>query len=39
MESVADLAARFSCGQSRIKSMLHRTRGKLQKYLREEGLV
>ena len=39
MESVADLAARFSCGQSRIKSMLHRTRGKLQKHLREEGLV
>ena len=39
MESVADLAARFGYGQSRIKSMLHRTRGKLQKYLREEGLV
>ena len=39
MEPIADLAARFSCGQSRIKSMLHRTRGKLQKYLREEGLV
>ena len=39
MESVADLAARFGCGQSRIKSMLHRTRGKLQKHLREEGLV
>ena len=39
MESVAALAARFGYGQSRIKSMLHRTRGKLQRYLREEGLV
>ena len=39
MESVADLAERFGCGQSRINSMLHRTRGKLQKHLREEGLV
>jgi RNA polymerase sigma-70 factor (ECF subfamily) len=39
MESMADLAAHFGCGQSRIKSMLHRTRGKLQKHLREEGLV
>jgi RNA polymerase sigma-70 factor (ECF subfamily) len=39
MESIADLAAHFGCGQSRIKSMLHRTRGKLQKHLREEGLV
>ena len=39
MEPVADLAKRFGCGQSRIKSMLHRTRGKLQKHLREEGLV
>ena len=39
MEPIADLAARFGYGQSRIKSMLHRTRKKLQEYLREEGLV
>ena len=39
MESVAELAKRFGYGQSRIKSMLHRTRIKLQKHLREEGLV
>ena len=39
MEAVADLATRFGCGQSRIKSMLHRTRKKLQEHLREEGLV
>lgn len=39
MESVAELAKRFGCGQSRIKSMLHRTRAKLQKHLQEEGLV
>ena len=39
MESVADLAARFGYGQSRVKSMLHRTRAKLRRYLEEEGLL
>lgn len=39
MESIAALAERFGCGQSRIKSMLHRTRLKLQKHLREVDLV
>ena len=39
MESVASLAARFSYGQSRVKSMLHRTRAKLRRYLEEEGLL
>lgn len=39
MESIAALAERFGCGQSRIKSMLHRTRLKLQKHLREVDLI
>lgn len=39
MEPIADLAVHFGCGQSRIKSMLHRTRIKLQKHLKEEGLL
>jgi len=39
MESVASLAARFGYGQSRVKSMLHRTRAKLRRYLEEEGLL
>ncbi len=36
MESIADLAHAFGFGQSKVKSMLHRTRGKLQRFLREE---
>lgn len=39
MESVASLAVRFGYGQSRVKSMLHRTRAKLRRYLEEEGLL
>ena len=39
MEPIADLAERFGFGQSRVKSMLHRTRAKLRRYLEEEGLL
>ncbi len=39
MEPIASLAERFGYGQSRVKSMLHRTRAKLRRYLDEEGLL
>lgn len=39
MESVEALASRFCFGQSKVKSMLHRTRIKLKKHLQEEGLL
>lgn len=39
MESIASLADRFGYGQSRVKSMLHRTRTKLRRHLEEEGLL
>ena len=39
MEPIADLAERFGYGQSRVKSMLHRTRAKLRRYLEKEGLL
>ena len=37
MDPVADIAARFACSESRIKSMLYRTRKKLRAMLEEEG--
>ena len=37
MESIGDIAAKFGFSQSKVKSMLHRTRGKLRKQLAEEG--
>ena len=38
LTSVADISARARFSQSKTKSILFRTRGKLRKYLREEGL-
>ena len=35
---IAELAEKFSFSQSKVTSMLHRTRKKLQRYLTEEGL-
>ena len=37
LDSIADIAKRFGFTQSKIKSMLHRTRRKLRDYLRKEG--
>lgn len=39
MESVAQIAARFGCSEGRVKSTLHRTRGKLHRYLEKEGML
>lgn len=36
---VAEIARKLGCPQSKVKSSLHRTRGKLQKYLTKEGLI
>lgn len=38
MESVAEIASRFSFTQSKVKSMLFHTRNKLEKYLKKEGI-
>ena len=37
LDSIADIAKRFGFTQSKIKSMLYRTRRKLRDYLRKEG--
>ena len=34
----ADIARRLGCSQSKVKTTLYRLRGKLSKYLKEEGL-
>ena len=39
MESIANLAAHFGMSESRAKSMLHRTRAKLRRYLEKEDLL
>lgn len=36
-DSVSEIAARYGFGESRVKSMLSRTRGRLREYLRKEG--
>ncbi|MBQ7337998.1 MAG: RNA polymerase sigma factor [Clostridia bacterium] len=36
-DTVADIAARYSISESRVKSMLHRTRGRLMAHLKKEG--
>ncbi len=36
-DSIAEIAKRFGYGQSKVKMMLSRTRGKLKEYLEEEG--
>ena len=38
MESVEEIAERFSFSSSKVKSMLFRTRCKLEKYLKKEGI-
>lgn len=35
---VKDIAERLGCSESKVKTTLYRLRGKLQKYLKEEGL-
>jgi RNA polymerase sigma-70 factor (ECF subfamily) len=37
MDSISAIAARFACSESRIKSMLYRTRNKLRAMLEKEG--
>lgn len=39
VESVESIAAKFGFSQSKVKTMLHRTRKKLRKKLAEEGYV
>lgn len=38
-ESIADISRRFGFSQSKVKSMLHRTRIKLRKLLESEGVI
>lgn len=38
MESVEEIANRFAFSKSKVKSMLFRTRNKLEKYLKKEGI-
>lgn len=38
MESVEEIADRFSFSKSKVKSMLFHTRGRLEKYLKKEGI-
>lgn len=38
MESVEEIASRFSFSKSKVKSMLFHTRNKLEKYLKKEGI-
>ena len=39
MDSIAALVARFSMSESKVKSMLHRTRKGLERYLQKEGYL
>lgn len=38
LDSTADIAKRFGFSENKVSSMLHRTRGKLAKQLRQEGI-
>ena len=38
LEPIADICAQFDFSQSKVKSMLYRTRGKLLSYLKKEGV-
>lgn len=38
MASTVEVANRMNCSQSKVKTTLFRTRGKLRRYLQEEGL-
>lgn len=37
-DSIESIARQFGFSQSKVKSMLHRTRGKLRQYLEKEGI-
>ena len=37
MSSIQKIAEKYGCSDSKVKSMLHRTRKKLRTYLTEEG--
>ena len=37
MDSISDIAKQFACSESKIKSMLYRTRNKLRVMLEKEG--
>ena len=39
LDSIEDIAKRFSFSESKVASMLHRTRGKLRKMLEQEGIA
>ena len=39
MDSIEDIAERYDFTQSKVASMLHRTRGKLRKMLEQEGIA
>lgn len=39
LDSLAEIGARFGCSESKVKSMLHRTREKLKHYLQKEELL
>ncbi len=39
LDPIADIARRFGYGESKVKSMLARTRGKLRSFLIEEGVI
>ena len=39
LDSIEDIAERFDFSESKVASMLHRTRGKLRKMLEQEGIT
>ena len=39
MDSIETIAERFGFSESKVASMLHRTRGKLRKMLEQEGIA
>ena len=39
LDSIEDIAERFAFSESKVTSMLHRTRGKLRKMLEQEGIA
>lgn len=38
-DSVGEIAARYGIGESKVKTRLHRTRGRLRAYLEKEGIA
>ena len=38
IDSVADIAEKYSFSQSKVKSMLYHTRNRLKRYLKKEGI-